>query len=190
LAEELGKHETSGASTKHQNVGSQAGANLVKSVASTGGRLKKSGVNIREVLDLENFGRRVRAVLSKATIHSYAVSLEVLAQQQLATSAVEALLAKLGVISSDTVTNLDVLDILANSGNDTNGLVARDKGKLGNEFTLVDVQISTTDTAGLYLDEDIIVTEGGQGDSDNRKVTRLLVAESLHLSRETSHFGQ
>lgn len=33
--------------------------------------------------------------------------------------------------------------------NDTGGLVARDERELSNEFTLVDVQIGTADTARL-----------------------------------------
>jgi hypothetical protein len=69
------------------------------------------------------------------------VSLEFLAKQQLATSAVEALVAKLGVAESksiivyiideledelcnDTLTNGEVLDILSNSCNNTDSLVS------------------------------------------------------------------
>ena len=69
------------------------------------------------------------------------MSLEFLAKQQLTTSAVEALVAKLGVaerksvivyiideledkLCNDTLTNGEVLDILSNSCNDTDCLVS------------------------------------------------------------------
>lgn len=71
--------------------------------------------------------------------HGDTMCLEVLAEQELSTSAVEALVAQFGVASeelveiyepeeeyllcTDSLANLKALDILTNSGNDTNGLM-------------------------------------------------------------------
>ena len=73
----------------------------------------ESGFNIRKVVDLEDLGSRVGTVLGKSTIfkiltpwtmkskweltHGNTVSIEILAEQKLSTSAVEAFLAELGV---------------------------------------------------------------------------------------------
>lgn len=63
----------------------------------------------------------------------------VLTEQRLASSAVEAVTAKLGIVRSDAVANLELLHILPYSSDHTNGLVSWDKGKLGNELSLVNV---------------------------------------------------
>lgn len=48
---------------------------------------------------------------------------------------------------------------------------------LGNELTLMDVQVSTTNTASLDLDQDIIVTELGKGNVNNSMFLRLLISD-------------
>lgn len=83
----------------------------------------------------------------------------VLAQQNLAATAVEAVTAKFRVVGSHTVTDLETLDILhcrlasdacvvrgtneetdlALGSNNTNGLMTGDKWELGNELSLVNV---------------------------------------------------
>lgn len=47
-------HKASWASTEHENSGTHLGADLVEPVSSARSGLEESGVNIREVLDLEN----------------------------------------------------------------------------------------------------------------------------------------
>lgn len=189
VTHELGQHETGGTSAEHQDAGAEAGADLVKSVASARGGLDEGGIDIGQVVDLEDLTGGVGAVLGEAAIHSDAVGVEVLAEKQLAATAVEALVAKLAVVGSNTVTDFKALDVGADSGDDTDGLVTRNQGELGDKFTLVNVQISTADTASADLDEDVVVTEFGQGNFDDGPVLRLLVAERLHLLGEARHDG-
>lgn len=113
-------------------------------MSGAGRGLKQSGVHVREVLDLEDTAgyvfcqpcfslnqqscfhllTRVGAVLSETAVHRDAVSFEVLAEQLLSSSAVEALAAKLGVVGNNTVTDLETLDLGSNCGNNTDSLVA------------------------------------------------------------------
>lgn len=67
---------------------------------------------------------KTEAYYSNALLTGHTVSLKLLAKQQLSTAAVEALVAKLGVICANTLANLESLDILSNSSNDTDSLVA------------------------------------------------------------------
>lgn len=94
-----------------------------------------------------------------------------LTEQLIATTAVEACSAQLGVIGDDSLADLEVFDLWSNRGDYADGFVAGDQrelnklvkdqctmsaysGKtyLGNEFTLVDVKISATNATGLDLD--------------------------------------
>jgi hypothetical protein len=54
----------------------QLGSDLLKTVASAGGRLKKSGINPGEILNLEDLGRGIGTVLGEATVHCYTVGVE------------------------------------------------------------------------------------------------------------------
>lgn len=47
--------------------------------------------------------------------------------------------AELGIVSCDTVADLEIGNLGSDGGNDAHGLVARDQRELGNKFTLVDV---------------------------------------------------
>jgi hypothetical protein len=85
-------------------------------------------------------------------LHGNSASLEVLTEKLFTAAAVEASAAKLGVIGNNTITNREALDLRVESGNNTDNLVARDEGEFGNELSLVNVQVSTTDTARLDLD--------------------------------------
>lgn len=104
-------------------------------MASAGCRLDEGGVNIREVLDLENLVLGVGAVLGEATGQSRAMAAPllcagnqmsgsevggrgteprsyVLAEQGFASAAVEAVAAQLRVVGSNAVPNLEALDVL------------------------------------------------------------------------------
>lgn len=64
----------------------------------------------------------------------------------------------------------------------------RNQRELGQEFTLVDVQIGTADTARLDLDQNVIVPQSRNRHLDNAEGLRLLIAESLHrLGNVGSH---
>jgi hypothetical protein len=54
----------------------------------------------------------------------YTVCLELFAEKELATTAVEALHAEFRVIGDNTVPKLEILDVFAHSGNDTDGLMS------------------------------------------------------------------
>jgi hypothetical protein len=73
---------------------------------------------------------RVGAVLSKTAIHRDTVGLEVLTEQLVATAAVEAGPAQLGVISDNSLADLEVLDLGSNGGDYADGLVAGDQREL------------------------------------------------------------
>jgi hypothetical protein len=113
----------------------------------------------------------VGAVFGETTVHRHAVGLEVLAEQFITTTAVEAGSAQLRVIRNNTLSDLEIFDFWSDGGDDADGFVAgnqrelytrqhpmswaalvQDLGYLGNEFTLVDVQVGTANTAGLDLD--------------------------------------
>jgi hypothetical protein len=113
-------------------------------VGSAGSRLEESGVNIGEFLDLEDSlgyspvwlvarycgwvaatqHTRVGTVLSKTTIHGDTMSLKVLAKQLITATAIEALAAELRVIGNNTLTNLETLDLGADSSDNANSLMA------------------------------------------------------------------
>jgi hypothetical protein len=101
------------------------------------------------------------------------MSFKMLTEQQLATTAVEAFAAKLGIVCTNSLSDLEALHILSHGGDDTNGLMTRDKRESGQEFSLVDVEICTADSAGFDFDEDIVVSECGEIDFDNGVVLRL-----------------
>lgn len=53
---------------------------------------------------------------------------------------------------------------------------------LGQKFSLVNVQISSTDTTSLDLYQDIVITESGDWDLDNSIAFRLVVSETRVIS--------
>lgn len=63
------------------------------------------------------------------------MSFEVLAEQLITTTAVEAGTTELRVVGDDTLTNLEVLDFGTNGGDNTNGLVAGDQRELHHQPT-------------------------------------------------------
>lgn len=67
---------------------------------------------------------RVCAVFSEASVHGDTVGFEVLAEQLLATTAVEALSTKLRVVGDDTIPDLEALDLGTDGSNDTDGFMA------------------------------------------------------------------
>lgn len=54
------------------------------------------------------------------------MSFKVLTEQFLTTAAVETLSTELGIVSNDTVSDLEALDLGSNSSNDTNSFMAYD----------------------------------------------------------------
>ena len=97
LAEHLREDETSGTGSEHENGGTELGGDLIEPVSGARSWFQEGGVNIGEVVDLEDLSSGIGAELSETTIHSDTVGLEVLAEQELTASAVEALIAKLRV---------------------------------------------------------------------------------------------
>ena len=130
-------------------------------MSSTRGRLDQSCVDVAEVVDLEDLGLRVGAVLGEPAREVDAmpsplgnamsipalwgsswtreVCTHVLTEKTLAASAVEAMVAQLRVVCCDAVTDLKAHHPGADSSHDADSFVAWDKGKLGDEFAFVDV---------------------------------------------------
>lgn len=100
-------------------------------MAGAGRGLEKSGIGPVKVLDFEDLAGRVGAVLSEATVDGDTVevglqdlcksrkdgnirigSSYVLTHEELTATAVEALLAELTVVGSNTVANLEALGFL------------------------------------------------------------------------------
>lgn len=67
---------------------------------------------------------RVGTVLGESAIHGDTVCLEMLTEQLLATTAVEALSTKLRVVGDDTIPDLEALDLGTDGSNDTDGFMA------------------------------------------------------------------
>ena len=116
---------------------------------------------------------RISTVFRKAAIHGDAVGFKVLAEQQLATATVEAFATQLGVVGTDSFSELEALDVLARGGDDADGLVAGDQGELGQELAFVDVQVRAADAAGFDFDQDIVVADVGEVDFDDGVVFGL-----------------
>jgi hypothetical protein len=114
----------------------QLGTDLLQAVASTGSRLKQSGIHPIQVLNLENLGSGVGAIFSEAAVHGDTMGVElhkglapgqngnveamdayVLAEQQLSTTAVKAFVAQFAVVGSDSVADLEAFDILTSVSN-------------------------------------------------------------------------
>lgn len=58
------------------------------------------------------------------------MSLEMLTEQLITTTAVEACSAQLGVVGDDSLADLKVFDLGSNGGDNANGLMARDQREL------------------------------------------------------------
>jgi hypothetical protein len=181
--EELREHETGGASANEKGVGAGLGGNLLKTVHGARGGLDEGGIDVAKVLDLEQATLGVVAVLGETTVEVQdTMGREVLAEELVAATAVEAVAAELRVVGSDTVANGEALDVVGHGNNLTNGLVSRNQGEFGNELALVDVKIGTADTASLDLDENIARSDLGDRNLDDAPVLRLLIPAQLALS--------
>lgn len=66
------------------------------------------------------------------------VNTYVLAEQDLAAAAVEAVAARLGAVGGDAVADLESRHLGAHGSHDADGLVARDQGELGDELAFMD----------------------------------------------------
>ena len=84
--QQLSQDETRRSRTEHEHTGTHLGSYLVQTVGSAGSRLEKSGIDVAEVLDLEDSLGWVCAVLSEATVHGDTVCLEVFTEKLLATT--------------------------------------------------------------------------------------------------------
>ena len=103
-----------------------------------------------------------------------------LAEQQLTTTTIEALAAEFGIVRTNPFSDLEAFHVLSQGRDDTDGLMAGDEGKLGEELALVDVQICAADAAGLNLDEDVVVSKLGEVDLDDGVVLWLRVSVQEH----------
>lgn len=133
LTQKLREHETGRASAEDQHGRAHLRGNLVQTVRGTGSGLQERGVHVRKILDLEHLASRVSAVLGESTVHSHAVGLEVLAEQFITATAVEASAAELGVVGDHTLADLKVLDFGTDGSNDAYRLVAGDQGELNSQ---------------------------------------------------------
>jgi hypothetical protein len=135
-------------------------------VGGAGRGLDQGGIDIAEVVDLEDLGLRVGAVLGEAAGQVDAVAgplgrvsikpgaeltlgwlggraaeqgTYVLTKQALAAAAVEAVTAQFRVVCRDAVAELEVRHFGAHGDHHTDGFMARDERELGDELALVDV---------------------------------------------------
>ena len=109
LPQHLRQHQARGARAQQQHARAHLGADAVQPVRRARRRLQQRRLHVRQVVDLEHLAGRVRAVLGEGAGQRHAVRVEVLAQQQVAAAAVEALLAELlhVVVSWLTVVDRD-----------------------------------------------------------------------------------
>lgn len=112
VAHELGEHQAGRAGAEHEDAGAEAGADLVEAVAGARGGLEEGGVDIGQVVELEDLAGGIGAVLGEAAVHGDTVGVEVLAEEELTAATVEALIAELAVVGGDAVADLEALDFL------------------------------------------------------------------------------
>ncbi len=74
LGKERGTNETGRASAEHEHAGAETGANLVETVARAGSRFDQGGIDITEVVYLEDLALGVGAVLGEAAAEGSAVA--------------------------------------------------------------------------------------------------------------------
>lgn len=122
------------------------------------------------MLALQEIITGISTILRKATVHRDTMSLEVLAEQQLATTTVEAFTAEFGIIRTDSVSEFEAFHALSHACNDTDGLMAGDEGEFGEKLALVDVEVRAADAAGFDFDEHVVVAEFGEVDFDDSVV--------------------
>lgn len=67
---------------------------------------------------------RVGAVFSETTVHGNTVSFEMLTEELFTTTAIETFTAELRVVSYDTLSDFETLDLGSDSGNNTNSLMS------------------------------------------------------------------
>ena len=85
-------------------------------------------------------------------------------------------------IGNDTVTELEVLYVLANFDDAADGFVSRDERELGDELALMDVSVRAADTAARDLEENVVVPALGDWDLLHLKLEGLAVVERAHGS--------
>lgn len=115
----------------------------------------------------------IGTVLCEAAGHGHSMGFKVLAEQDLATTTVEAFAAKLGIIGDNSLSQFKAFYILAHGCDDPDRLMTRDEGKLGQELALMDMQIRAADSAGFDLDKHIIVSQLREVDLDDAVLLRL-----------------
>ena len=64
LAEHLGEDETSGSGAEHEDRRAELGRDLVETVGCAGGGLEQGGIDVGEVVDLEDFASGLEIVSS------------------------------------------------------------------------------------------------------------------------------
>ncbi len=74
---------------------------------------------------------RIGTILCKAAIEGDTMGFEVLAEQQLATTTVEAFAAELGIVRTDSFSNFEAFYVLPHPCDDTDRLMTGDEGKFG-----------------------------------------------------------
>jgi len=92
-----------------------------------------------------------------------------------------AVAASIPYVRGDPIALLKALHFVAQGNNRANRLVARDKGELGDELSLVDVLVGTANTADVYFEQDLFGTNLRDGDLLELKVKRLVVPQSIHF---------
>ena len=130
-------------------------------MCSTRGWLDQSCVDVAEVVDFEDLGLRVGAVLGEPAREVDAMTsplrsvmsiptlqgpsrmsevyTHVLTEKTLAAPAVEAVVAELRVVCCDAVTDLEAHHPGAHSSHDADRFVSWNQGEFGDEFTFVNV---------------------------------------------------
>jgi len=93
---------------------------------SAGGGLQKSCLFICEVLYLVKFLLLIYNVFGKSTIHRDAPRIEVLTQEGLSTSTIEAILTGNANVGNASVSDLEALDIFTKFHDRADGFMARD----------------------------------------------------------------
>lgn len=89
----------------------------------------------RDIFEGSDRNTGIGAVLGEAAVHGDAMGLEILTEQFLASTAVEALAAKLGIVCADSFADFEAFDLRAHGGYHANSLMAccKDTVRLGSK---------------------------------------------------------
>ena len=82
---------------------------------------------------------RISTILGKPTVQGDAMSFEMFTEQLLAATTVEAFAAELGVIGTDSLSDLKAFHVLSHGCDNTHGLVCCVEGEPGQKLALMDV---------------------------------------------------